>query len=311
MKRFQLPFAAALLAAVLLLTSCKYRIRLEKIEDDTTAPPETVAEAPTAPPVETTQLSPEPTEEYFTLDPLTEAGVIYESAAFRPVAMDKAAVLQLYTEVMNNVKNRCPGFTKRDYQNIDDVTAGNGRLQIANRILNLVAAEVLRSTGDSNAAVTVAPHEDVKVQESFPLYDKAVGCELQSPGILTSAVCYTDGAREKIVITVEDTRNPEPDLGEFSRILTPVARQKVASGIAEYLVVLDDEKYKFDFTYTGNEIICVFDRETQRIEYLSQKMLVNVDIDLDLDLYLFRTDFLKARGTVVNHVEFTDFDWSE
>ena len=85
----------------------------------------------------------------------------------------------------------------------------------------------------------------------------------------------------------------------------------MAEGIAEYLVVLDDNKYKFDFNYTGNEIICVFDAESGRMEYLSQKMLIGVDIDLDLDLYLIRTDFIRAQGTVVNHIEYTDFDWSE
>ena len=309
MKRFRIVLLSLLLCAVLPLTACKYRIRLEKIEDDPVTEVPTTAFVPetTAPP--TTEES--TVEEYPTLDPLTEAGVIYESASFRAVAMDKAAVLKLYTDAMNNVKNRCPGFTKRDYQNIDSVTAGNGRLQIASRILNLVAGEVLESTGDAYAAVTVKPHEDVKVQESFPLYRSSVGCELESTDILRSAVCYTDGERYKIVITVEDTLNPEPGVGDFSRILTPVARQRVASGIADYLVVLDNSKYKFDFNYTGNEIICVFDMQDGRMEYLSQKMLVGVDIDLDLDLYLFQTDFLKAQGTVVNHVEYTNFDWSE
>ena len=125
---------ALALVTALLLTSCKYRLRIEKVEDDTTAEPT----------VEVTTETPE-TEEYTTLDPLTEAGVVYDSASFRAVAMDKAAVLALYTTAMNNVKNRCPGFTKKDYQSIGDVTAGNGRLQLANRILNLVATEVLQS----------------------------------------------------------------------------------------------------------------------------------------------------------------------
>ncbi len=40
-------------------------------------------------------------------------------------------------------------------------------------------------------------------------------------------------------------------------------------------------------------------------------MLINVDVDLDLDLLLVQTDFIKASGTVINHIEFTDFDWSE
>ncbi|MBQ7688289.1 MAG: hypothetical protein IJT27_03620 [Clostridia bacterium] len=291
---------ALALVTALLLTSCKYRLRIEKVEDDTTAEPT----------VEVTTETPE-TEEYTTLDPLTEAGVVYDSASFRAVAMDKAAVLALYTTAMNNVKNRCPGFTKKDYQSIGDVTAGNGRLQLANRILNLVATEVLQSTGDSNAQVVVKAHEDVKVVDSFPLYGESVGCTLENTSILSSAVCYTDGTRYKIVITVADTLNPEPGVGDFYKILTPVARQKVAEGIASYLVVLDNNKYKFDFNYTGNEIICVFDIASGRMEYLSQKMLVNVDIDLDLDLLLVQTDFIKAKGTVVNHIEYTDFDWSE
>ncbi len=299
--------AVLLVAVILLLPACQYRIRVTKVEDGTEPTAETTTEPATEP---TTEAEP-PTEEYLTLDPLTEAGVIYDSADFRTVAMDKAAVLQMYTEAMNNVKLRCPGFKKRDYQSVSDVTAGSGRLRLANRILNLVASEVLRSTGDANAEVVVKAHEDVKVLENFPLYSMPNGCTLENTELLRSAVCYTDGTRFKLVLTVKDTLNPEPGEGDFSKILTPVARQRVAEGIAEYLVVLDDNKYKFDFNYTGNEIICVFDAESGRMEYLSQKMLIGVDIDLDLDLYLIRTDFIRAQGTVVNHIEYTDFDWSE
>ena len=307
MKLFRAFVSLLLLSAVVLLSACQYRIRFTKVEDESGAEAETETVTETAAPTTT---EPPTTEEYTTLDPLTEAGVIYDSSDFRAVAMDKASVLRLYTQAMNNVKNRCPGFTMRDYQNISDVTAGNGRLQLANRILNLVATEVLRSTGEANAEVVVNAHEDLKVQESFPLYSSPVGCTLEDTDLLRSAVCYTDGSRYKLVITVADTLNPEPGTGDFSGILSPVARQRVAEEIAEYLVVLDDSKYKFDFNYTGNEIICVFGIESGQMEYLSQKMLIHVNIDLDLDLYVLRTDFIKAQGTVVNHVEYTDFDWS-
>ena len=110
MKRKALIITALLCVLALLCTGCKYRIRISKVEDETeseTQPPETESETQ---PTETTE--PAPTETT-TLDPLREAGVLYDSGRFRAVAMDKETVLRLYTDAMNNVKKRCPGFTKK------------------------------------------------------------------------------------------------------------------------------------------------------------------------------------------------------
>lgn len=308
MKRKYAALSALLCLLALLFSGCKYRISITKVEDETESgsQAETSTEAPTETTTEPTTI-PEPT----TLDPLTEAGMIYESENFRAVAMDKTAVLSLYTAAMNEVKTRCPGFSKKSDQNIGEVSAGNGRLQLANKVLNLIASEVLKSTGDGNYEERIPAHSDVLVTDNFPLYGSDKGCELEDASILSSAACYTDGERYKLVLMVRDTLNPEPGDDGFSRILTPVARQKVADGIAEYLLVLDENKYKFDFDYTGNEIICVIDRDSGRMEYLSQKMIIGVDIVLDLDLVLLQTDFIKASGTIVNHVEYTAFDWTE
>ncbi len=92
--------------------------------------------------------------------------------------------------------------------------------------------------------------------------------------------------------------------------MTPIATNSIASGIEEYLVVLDMSSYKFDMNYTGNEIECRFDKDNGRMTYLSQKMVVNVDIDLNLDLILFKTKGISATGTVINKIEYTDFCWS-
>ena len=297
-------------ALLLGCTGCGYRISFTKVEKETAAEtePPRETEAPATEPAVTA--APETTEAA-TVSVLTENGIVYDSENFRPMPMDTAAVLKLYTAAVNNVKLRCPGFTKKDDQNFSEVKAGRGDGQIANRILNLVATEVLKSAAGDSDVSTVKAHDDVKVLNIFPVYGQEYACDLTELSLIKSAVCYTDGERYKIVITLNDTSNAEPAVSQYGKIMTPVPREEIAERITRYFVMLDNEKFKFDFRYTGNEIICIFNAANGQLEYLSQKMIVNIDINLDMDLILFSTDFVKATGTVINHIEYTDFDWSE
>ena len=298
-----------LLAGVLILAlfgavaaACRARREAETETSGTAS----ATEADTAPTEETAETTALPAQ----TEPVTAADGLTEDVNFLPVAMDKAAVLSFYTEAVNNVKRRCPGYTKTQTQAVENVTAGKGTVQVANRILALVATELLKSSGDPNNTVTVPPHADVQVRQTFPVYNESYGCNLKDLSLIESASCYTDGEVYRVVITVKETLNPEPGEGEFSKILTPIERKNVASGILTYLPVLDLDQYLFDFNYTNNEVVCYIDRESGRLLSLTQKMVINVDIDIDLDLILFKTDFVEAHGQVINKLEYTDFNWT-
>ncbi len=301
---------------VLTFSGCGYRISIEKVDKDkdettvqsdipvpseydtlagetTTAEPEKVTEAPAS-----------------ESEALSEAGIIVEKD-FRAVAMDKAAVLEFYTNAVNNVKLRCPGFTKHEYQEIGDVVAGNGNVELANRILNLVGTELVNNSGAGDKNITVKAHDDLSVKAHFPVFGEEYGCKVSDLSIIKSAACYTDGEQYKIVITFHDQLNPEPKKCDFGNIMTPIERQKVADGITEYVVVIDSDAFKFDFNYTDCEIICYVDKATGRIKSLEQKMHIDIDIDLDIDVYFFKTNIVKAKGSLVNHLSYLDFDWSE
>lgn len=308
-----------LFAVTLILTAfsgCGYRISFEKIDKDKDKEETTTAAADIDLPtgydiVETTAEPPETTtEEETTVNELDAMGIVVEGG-YKAVAMDTAAVLDFYTQAMNNVKLRCPGFTKREYQEIGDVTAGSGNINLANKILNLVGTELLTSSGDSDSTVTLKAHEDVKVRENFPVFGEDFGCKVNDLSIIKSASCFTDGEQYKIVITFNDQLNPEPKACDFGYIMTPIERQNVANGIEEYVVVIDSDQFKFDFNYTDCEIICYVDVETGRINSLVQKMIIDIDIDLDIDVIFFKTNIVKAKGRLVNHLEYSDFDWSE
>ncbi len=240
---------------------------------------------------------------------IESSGRITVNSGYKEVAMTRDDVIKVYKNAMDNVKKRCPGFTKTETQTVDNVEAGDGALQLANRILNLISTELLQSTGNNNQ-LTVEYGDDISVRESFPLFGEDVGCDVADTSIITSAVCYVSDKDYKVVITVADHLNPDPETSEFSKIMTPIATNSIANGIEEYLVVLDMSSYKFDMNYTGNEIECRFDKDNGRMTYLSQKMVVNVDIDLNLDLILFKTKGISATGTVINKIEYTDFCWS-
>ena len=236
-------------------------------------------------------------------------GRLTVGSEYRTVAMTREDVIKVYTAAMNNVKLRCPGFTKKEVQTVDNVKAGDGALQLANRILNLVSNELITSSGSDSDTVTVKAGDDRAVRRSFPLFGKDVGCELTDTSIVTSAVCYVSDTDYKVVLTVADHADPDPETSEFSKILTPIPTKSISDGIEEYLVVLDMSSYKFEMNYTNNEIECHFDKTNGRMISLAQKMIVNVDIDMNLDLIFFKTKNISASGTVINKVEYNDFVW--
>ncbi len=290
-----------LMACILILAllwagfaGCKYKLAFVPAEESTAAP-ETTA-APTTEPT---------TEEPTTEDPVAAAGII-EDNSFREAAMDKAGVLALYTETVNDVKRRCPGFTKSVTLDTENVTAGEGGMQLAQRVMNLVVSEFLNAEGGA-VTETLAPHSDIRVLEVFPVCGRDYGCALTNLDLIDSAVCYTDGKVYKLVITVHQTINPAPDSGEFCKIMTPIERQSVAGSISSLLQKLDLGQYLFDFNYRDNEITCILDRETGRILSLSQRNVVRVDISLGKALFFMSA--VEAHGTVLHKLEFTDFIW--
>lgn len=229
---------------------------------------------------------------------------------FRPMAMSSQDVITFYKSAMNDVKVRAPGYTRTEYQEMSDVSAGDGNVQLVNRILNLVGTELLKDSGDEQKTIQIMAHDDIAVRETFPLYNKDVGCELTDMSIVKSATCYTDGASYKIIITFDDQLNPDHKTSPFAQIMTPIDREALSSPIEEYLVVLDYNNYKFDINYTNCEITCIIDKQTNRMTSLKQKMIMDIDIVLNLDLILFQTKNVKAEGTIVNFLEYYNFDWT-
>ena len=235
---------------------------------------------------------------------------IQVNTSYQPMAMSSSDVLLFYKSAMNDVKVRAPGYVRKEYHEISDVEAGNGDVQLMNRILNLVSTEILKNSGDEEAAIQIMAHDDIAVRETFPLYNKDVGCELTDMSIIKSATCYTDGASYKIVITFDDQLNPHYRDSAFASIMNPIDRDALSGPIEEYLVVLDLNSYKFDLNYTNCEITCIIDKATNRMTSLKHKMIMDVEIVMNLDLYFFQTNNVKAEGRIINFLEYSSFDWS-
>lgn len=230
--------------------------------------------------------------------------------SYRPLAMSAQDVIRFYKSAVDDVKVRAPGYTRSEYQEISDVEAGNGDVQLINRILNLVGTELLKDSGDEEATISIMAHDDIAVRETFPLYDKDTGCELTDMSIIKSATCYTDGRSYKIIITFDDQLNPDNETSAFAQIMTPVDRDALSDPIEEYLVVLDLNSYKFDINYTNCEITCIIDKQTNRMTSLKHKMIMDVEIVMNLDLLFFQTNNVKAEGRIVNFLEYYNFDWT-
>ena len=242
----------------------------------------------------------------------TQAGGanIQVDTTFRPMAMSASDVILFYKSAMNDVKVRAPGYTRTEYQDISDVAAGSGELQLMNRILNLVGTELLKDSGDEEKTIQIIAHDDIAVRETFPLYNQDIGCDLTDMSIIKSATCYTDGVSYKIIITFDDQLNPHHETSAFAKIMTPINRDALSKPIEEYLVVLDYNSYKFDINYTNCEITCIIDKATNRMTSLKHKMIMDISVNMNLDLILFQTQNVKAEGKIVNFLEYYNFDWT-
>lgn len=299
---------SVLIVFVLIFTSCGYEISIRKKptgeESTTTIIVENTTSLYTGGEpiyIPDTQPSAETT---------TQSAGIQVDTTFRPMAMSAADVILFYKSAMNDVKVRAPGYTRNEYQEISDVEAGSGEIQLMNRVLNLVGTELLKDSGDEEATIQIMAHDDIAVRETFPMYNKDVGCELTDMSIVKSATCYTDGLSYKIIITFDDQLNPDHENSSFAKIMTPIDRKALSAPIEEYLVVLDYNNYKFDINYTNCEITCIIDKATNRMTSLKHKMIMDINIELNLDLILFQTKNVKAEGKIVNFLEYYNFDWS-
>ena len=295
---------AALVFLLSAFSSCGYEISIRKKEETTAAPDSTAAAVN-----DVTQPSVTPSVPEIT----TGGADIIVDSSYQPVAMAAQDVLEFYTRAVNDVKLRAPGYIKTEYQDLSNVMAGSREFQLADRILNLVATELLKNSGDDNGqngTIQVLAHDDIAVRNTFPLFGKDYGCLLENMNIIRSAVCYANDSSYKIVIQLDDCLNPEPDNSDFGLIMTPISRDKLSSPIEEYLVVLDMNQYQFDINYTGSEITCIIDKQSARMTNLTHKMVMDISINLNLDLIIFQTSGIKASGTLINHLEYSDFDWS-
>lgn len=243
-------------------------------------------------------------------NPQSPGANIQVDNSYKEMPMSSYDVIELYKRATGDVKARAPGYMRSKHQEISDVEGGDGTVPLINRVLNLVGTEVLKNSGDEEESIQIMAHDDIAVRETFPLYNKDVGCELTDMSIVKSAVCYSDGATYKIVITFDDQLNPDPETSPFAGIMTPIDRDVLSDPIEEYLVVLDMNSYKFDLNYTNCEITCIIDKATSRMTSLKHKLIMDVDIEMNLDLILFQTNNVKASGRIVTFLEYYNFDWS-
>lgn len=294
---------------ILSLTSCGYEISINKkgengdevrtttivLEDDNTSGDEPIV----IPDVATTAQGG------------VSSGGIQVDTSYQALAMSAQDVIEFYKRATGDVKVRAPGYVRSEHHEISDVTGGDGSMQLVDRILNLVATEVLKDSGDEESVITIMPHDDLAVRATFPLFNKDVGCELTDMSIVKSATCYSDGSTYKIVIVFDDMTNPDHETSAFADIMNPIDRDALSDPIEEYLVVLDMNSYKFDINYTNCEIVCIIDKETSRMTSLKHKMIMDIEIVMNLDLILFQTNNVKASGKIVNFMEYHSFDWSQ
>lgn len=313
MRKFRL--LALICAAVMLVTSlssCGYELVLRKKgEGETTTVPAFTTQpyVPVPPATEIPTAPPAPSAPSNNFIPDDSPGLQVDKV-YNDMSMAPADVIELYTRAMNDVKLRCPGYTRTLYQDVSDVKTTKGGDKYMVGILNALGDSIREASGDTSESLQIMAHDDVAVRETFPLFNQELGCDCTDMSIVQFANCYTDGQTYKIVISFTDQLNPSSVSSPFARVMTPVDRSEAGDEVRDYMHAMKLNSYDFDLEFVNCEITCYIDKASSRMVSLQQKMILNAELSMCRSLYLFDIGEVEAEGSLVNRLEYYNFDWS-
>lgn len=219
-------------------------------------------------------------------------------------AFTKTEVLKMYKQAADLVKLRCPGFTRTLANEIYEInTKGDGA-----SLLNAALAVLTEDDRSSDSRIVIAKDDDLACRTYFPVYDTDYGCKLIDGASVASAVCYENSNAYELIIVFHEQNSDEGISTEFAQMMTPYSKETLLQNLNAYVPSLHAENCDAQLRYYNCEIRCNIDRKSGRMLSLSQKMVTAISLNVSLDLLLTEKT-ITAGGTMINHLDFTDFIW--
>lgn len=203
-----------------------------------------------------------------------------------------AAILDEYTDVLNNLKTEAPAFTKIRYQNLPTENQNLGT--VAKIVLPIIERYV--TSKDAADGVQYASGN----ADKLPISNSSYGCLLTDTEKIQNAYSEVlENGDIKLVITVQDENNPTPlspgateTDSAVNAMFEPYNAAEQINAIAELALS------NIDFNYTKCTAELVYNKKTKAVT--SVKMTMNIDVTANA----YITE-LKAR--IVDITEYTDF----
>lgn len=211
----------------------------------------------------------------------------------------------MYRQAVDEVKLRCPGFTRTIDNEIYGTTVSGNASTFLNKAISILTGD----NSSSDSVVTVAKGDDLACRIHFPVYDTDYGCKIYDGSGIKDAMCYDNGNTYDIIILFYEQNTEDGIAQEFSQMMTPFSHEILMQNLNAYFPMMDESNCAASLRYYNCEIHCTIDKNSGHVLNLFQKMVTQVDMDITLDLVLSDTSF-TAQSTMINHLAFKDFIWN-
>ncbi|MBR2413604.1 MAG: hypothetical protein IKB13_03820 [Clostridia bacterium] len=217
----------------------------------------------------------------------------------------KTQVLMMYKRVVDNVKLRCPGFT-RTIENEIYETDANGD---DSAFLHTVGEILTQDDRSADSVTKVANGDDLACRIYFPVYDTDYGCKIYDGASVKDAMCYENEQTYDIVILFHEQNTESGISEEFAQMMTPFSEEVLIHNLNAYFPALNKNNCNTALRYYNCEIRCNIDKNSGHLLSLHQKMITQVNMNVNFDLILTESAF-SAQTTMINHLDYTDFIWN-
>ena len=245
----------------------------------------------------------------------TEAVTESSVTATNPVSLPENAksvsakkALKMYEKYFGNVKSDGVGFTKKQWEGIDNINAPVDTTGLINGILTTVGKNLItHQQADFEASATVYTPGSAEIKSEFPVFGADYVLSQDVVDSISSAYVVKGDDVITYYIYFADCLNPYVGDGGFGDIMTPFDREVMLESVKQYVPVADVENLKLDCTYSGSYMVFSIDKQDKTPIALEQHHYANIDASAELNLVVIKTTFLNGTCTFEMHNYYSDF----
>ncbi len=224
---------------------------------------------------------------------------------------DVSEALSAYKKAAAKVKDDCPGFTRIQWQDFNEIDTGEPT-GIAARILSVVSKNLVthRSEADAKANPrTVAKGDADGAEEFFPIFGSAYGyVDAPDTEFITGAELTEGKGYTEYYLYFAKEVNPVAGGIGMGSLMCPFNRTAILDAIKNYVWNVQKDTLKLDCTYDNCYLMFRIDKRG-RMTRLENHMYTDIEAEAQVDLLVAETDFLNGTCRYEEHYIFSDFEY--